>query len=175
MRFVKQLERRIKETTDPTELAQFKADLHVAQVDIDYAKYFPFMEPYVSLYAGVAHEPKEEETAAFARYLRTPRPPMWKVIEETRKEGEAALERLQNRPPQKAAEKDQKPAKEGKADKKSSDEKKKKKKEKEKKKGPRQEQKERKASKEVQKEKEKRDESDSESEGGGSDAGGFFE
>ncbi|KAL2271721.1 hypothetical protein VTJ83DRAFT_1092 [Remersonia thermophila] len=177
MRFAKQLERRIANTTDPAELAQFKADLHVAEVDIDYAKYFPFMEPYVSLYAGVASGPKgEEEAAAFARYLRTPRPPMWKLIEQTREEGDAALERIQNRPPQRTseAETEEPPAKAGKPTEKRSDKK-------EKNKGSRPERKAEKATKAAKqaargggggrKGAESEDGSDSE----GSDAGGFFE
>ncbi|KAL2130407.1 hypothetical protein VTI74DRAFT_6516 [Chaetomium olivicolor] len=110
LRFAKQLEKKVAQATDPEELAQLKADLHIAQVDIDYAIYYPFMEPYVSLYAGVASggkdvkdEKGEEEKNAAARYLHTPRPPMWSVIEKTREEGKAALERLQNRRPPKAS------------------------------------------------------------------------
>lgn len=99
MRFAKQLEKKVAEATDPEEVSQLKTDLHVAQVDIDYAKYFPFMEPYISLYAGVAAGEKDEKKTA-AHYLRTPRPPMWSVVEKTREEGEAALERLQNRRPE---------------------------------------------------------------------------
>lgn len=96
MRFAKQLEKRLAQATDPDEVAQLKADLHVAEVDIDYARYFPFMEPYVSLYAKAASGEKDDQDTA-ARYLRSPRPPMWAVIEKTREEGDAALEKLQNR------------------------------------------------------------------------------
>ncbi|KAK4237409.1 hypothetical protein C8A03DRAFT_34656 [Achaetomium macrosporum] len=111
MRFVKQLEKKLAQATDPEEVAQLKADLHVAQVDIDYARYFPFMEPYISLYAGASSGEKDEaSTAAWARYLRTPRPPMWAVIEKTREEGQAALEKLQNRQPQRSRESSQQPA-----------------------------------------------------------------
>ncbi|KXX76470.1 rRNA-processing protein EFG1 [Madurella mycetomatis] len=95
MRLVRQLEKKLAQTTDPDEAAQLKADLHVAQVDIDYARYFPFMEPYVSLYAKPASGEKDAESTA-AQYLRSPRPPIWAVIEKIREEGEAALERLQN-------------------------------------------------------------------------------
>lgn len=138
MRFAKQIEKRLAKATDPEEVARLKADLHIAQVDIDYARYFPFMEPYVSLYAGSAPGEKGEkdekggkgekdekdekdqndqknEKGAAAQYLRTPRPPMWAVIEKTREEGVAALERLQNRLPQKAssAKAPQKPTQDG--------------------------------------------------------------
>ncbi|KAJ4304466.1 rRNA-processing protein efg1 [Collariella sp. IMI 366227] len=99
MRFAKQLEKKVAQATEPEEIIQLKADLHVAQVDTDYAIYFPFMETYVSLYAGATSGDKDEkeEKGAAARYLRTPRPPMWSVIEKTREEGKHALERLQNR------------------------------------------------------------------------------
>jgi hypothetical protein len=99
MRFAKQLEKKVAQATDPDEVSQLKADLHVAQVDTDYAIYFPFMEPYISLYAGAGSKEKEETSTA-AHYLRTPRPPMWTVVEKTREEGKSALERLQNRRPQ---------------------------------------------------------------------------
>ncbi|KAK4146982.1 uncharacterized protein C8A04DRAFT_34536 [Dichotomopilus funicola] len=107
LRFTKQLAKRLAQATDPAEVAQLQADLHVAQVDVDYAVYFPFMEPYISLYAGVTKEEKGKgeddtevngnETSTAAQYLRTPRPAMWKVVEKTREQGKAALERLQNR------------------------------------------------------------------------------
>lgn len=58
------------------------------------------MEPYISLYAAAAAGEKEGETSKAAVYLRTPRPPMWTVVEKTREGGQAALERLQNRRPQ---------------------------------------------------------------------------
>ncbi|KAK3901842.1 hypothetical protein C8A05DRAFT_34473 [Staphylotrichum tortipilum] len=97
MRFAKQLEKKIAKATDEDEAAQLKADLHVAQVDIDYAIYFPFMEAYISLYAAAASGEKKDDDTTAAQYLRTPRPPMWSVVEKTREEGQAALERLQNR------------------------------------------------------------------------------
>jgi hypothetical protein len=101
----------VAQATDPDEVSQLKADLHVAQVDSDYARYFPFMEPYVSLYAAAAAGEKDGGNTA-AHYLRGPRPPMWAVIEKTREEGLAALERLQNRRPETSstAKSTQKPA-----------------------------------------------------------------
>src|SRR5437868_1435634 len=110
MRLAKQLEKKIAAAEDPEEASRLKADLHVAQVDIDYAIYYPFMEPYVILYAGAASAEKDETNTA-AHYLRTPRPPMWTVIEKTREAGQAALEKLQNRRSQGAsAEAAQEPA-----------------------------------------------------------------
>ncbi len=102
MRLAKQLEKKIAAAENPEEASRLKADLHVAQVDIDYAIYYPFMEPYISLYASAASAEKDETNTA-AQYLRTPRPPMWTVIEKTREAGQAALEKLQNRRPQGAS------------------------------------------------------------------------
>jgi hypothetical protein len=118
LRFVKQLEKKLAQVTDPEEVSQLQTYLHVAQVDIDYARYFPFMEPYVSLYAGASSGEKDEaSTAAWARYLRTARPPMWTVIEKTRDEGRCALEKLQNRQPQSSRESSQQPVAHGAPDK----------------------------------------------------------
>lgn len=111
LRFAQQLERRLSKATDPVEIAQLKADLHIAQVDIDYTKYFPFMEPYVSLYAQVRSNKEgddkggKDDKGAAARYLHAPRPPMWYEIEKIREEGVTALEKLQNRAPEKVIKK----------------------------------------------------------------------
>ncbi|EFX00043.1 rRNA-processing protein efg1 [Grosmannia clavigera kw1407] len=61
MRLEKQLRRRLAESDDPMEVAAIKADLHIAEVDRMYATYFPFMEPYVSLYAAKEEKEKEEK------------------------------------------------------------------------------------------------------------------
>ncbi|KAK4196492.1 hypothetical protein QBC40DRAFT_309837 [Triangularia verruculosa] len=100
IRIAKQLEKKLAQATDADEIAKLKEHLHKAQVDIDYAIYYPFMEPYISLYAKPAAG--EEEKAA--QYLHTERPPMWALIEKTREEGKHALERLQNRKSEEDAE-----------------------------------------------------------------------
>ncbi|KAK4185342.1 hypothetical protein QBC35DRAFT_524966 [Podospora australis] len=120
MRLAKQIEKKLAQATDSDEIAQLKVDLHKAQVDIDYAIYYPFLEPYISLYANPADkkekqtnkqqdgnkkikreedsEGAEEETNdKAALYLHKERPPMWFLIEETREQGKRALEKLQNR------------------------------------------------------------------------------
>ncbi|KAK0711107.1 hypothetical protein B0H67DRAFT_601943 [Lasiosphaeris hirsuta] len=98
IRLAKQLQKRLAETEDPEELAKIKADLHIAQVDIDYAIYHPFMETYISLYATPSNNSTEKPTAA--QYLHAPRPPMWSTIEKVREEGKEMLEKLQNRQPE---------------------------------------------------------------------------
>jgi len=72
----------------------------MAQVDVAYAVYFPFIEPYESLYpSGAKSEEKERPTtkAAPRRDIPAERPAMWSVVEKAMAEGKAALERLQNR------------------------------------------------------------------------------
>jgi len=96
MRLAKQLKRRLEETTDPEEIAQIKADLHIAEVDLDYALYYPFLEPYISLYPKAPSEKTDEKSTA-AHNLHNPRPLMWSTIEKAREEGKSALEKIRDR------------------------------------------------------------------------------
>jgi hypothetical protein len=101
----KQLRKQIEQATDREEIESLKKDLHIAEVDTNYAIYYPFMERYISLYT-VAKEAKEstaEEKAALAKLaLHAPRPSMWSVIEKAMAEGKDALERIQERRPETA-------------------------------------------------------------------------
>jgi hypothetical protein len=97
MRLVKQLQKKLAEAEDPEEIAKIKADLHVAEVDVDYAIYHPFLETYISLYPSkddMGDQPKA------LQHLHDPRPSMWSVVEKIREEGKTALERLQSRQPE---------------------------------------------------------------------------
>ncbi|KAI0128835.1 hypothetical protein BJ170DRAFT_594662 [Xylariales sp. AK1849] len=49
-RLAMQIETQIKQAEDAKESEKLKEDLHVAQVDILYAKFFRYREQYVSLY-----------------------------------------------------------------------------------------------------------------------------
>ncbi|KAK4224159.1 hypothetical protein QBC38DRAFT_26484 [Podospora fimiseda] len=104
IRVAKKIEKKLAQATDPDEISQLKIDLHKAQVDIDYCIYYPFLEPYQSLYAKPAAGEKDDETEetkdAAAKYLNVERPPMWALIEKTREEGKEALLALQNRQPE---------------------------------------------------------------------------
>jgi rRNA-processing protein Efg1 len=102
----KQLKRQIEQATDPEERAVLESDLHIAEVDSHYARYFPFLEPYVSLYpiAKKIKESKadEEDEAADEKSLakialRAPRPEMWAVVEKAMEAGKEALEKLRDR------------------------------------------------------------------------------
>jgi hypothetical protein len=101
----RQLRKQIEQAADPTEIAALKADLHIAEVDSHYARYFPFLEAYVSLYplAKKAKESKtdeDEETdeKSLAKLaLHAPRPPLWSTIEQAMEQGQGALEKLRDR------------------------------------------------------------------------------
>ncbi|KAK3990627.1 hypothetical protein QBC44DRAFT_63140 [Cladorrhinum sp. PSN332] len=101
IRVANKIEKKLAQATDPDEIGQLKIDLHKAQVDIDYCIYYPFLEPYQSLYAkptaGEKGEESEGKKDAAAKYLNVERPPMWALIEKTREEGKEALLALQNR------------------------------------------------------------------------------
>lgn len=93
----------LEATTDREERKRLQADLHVAEVDALYAKYFPHRERYVSLYPvsslglGVQGGVKAEDSSTAARALHAERPPLWGVIEKAAKKGPAALTQIQER------------------------------------------------------------------------------
>ncbi|KAK3375338.1 hypothetical protein B0H63DRAFT_419958 [Podospora didyma] len=100
IRLAKQQRKKLTQLHKPEEEAKLKHDLHVAEVDVDYAIYFPFLERYISLYAAPAKAKEteakaEKPTAVIA--LHIPRPPIWYEIEKAREEGKIALEKIQNR------------------------------------------------------------------------------
>lgn len=103
MRLAKQVRRKIEKNDVPEDLKDLKHDLHVAEVDEAYTQHFPHAEAYISLYTNsrpeAAGEDGEESTTA-KDLLKTPRPPMWKTVEEAMKEGPGALRRLRERRPQ---------------------------------------------------------------------------
>lgn len=90
-------------------------DLHVAQTDSLYAKFFPYRERYISLYSAASaasaaaaaseDEPKvveeeedKSETASSAkRALRSERPKLWGVIEKAAKKGIPSLIEIRER------------------------------------------------------------------------------
>lgn len=105
-RLRKKLKKQAEEATDPEEKASIEADLHIADVDYHYTRYFPFMERYESLYTAPENSKDDEADGqpAAIRALHSERPPMWKVVEEAMRNGEAALEELQERRPEKPQE-----------------------------------------------------------------------
>lgn len=100
-RLAKQLKRQLNETEDEAEIARLKADLHIAEVDLDYALYHPHMETYISLYPKSKDEATEkDEKSSAAHHLHSSRPPMWTTIEKARQEGQKALEKIRDRRPE---------------------------------------------------------------------------
>lgn len=98
MRLAKQLMKQLDETKDEAEIARLKADLHIAEVDLDYALYHPHMETYISLYPKPKDEAAEkDEKSSAAHHLHSSRPPMWTTIEKARQEGKSALEKIRDR------------------------------------------------------------------------------
>ena len=102
----KQLKRQIEQATDPEERAALEKDLHIAEVDAHYARYFPFLERYVSLYpiakkekeSQMDDEEKEAHEKSLAKLaLHAPRPPLWATVEKAMEEGQEALQRLRDR------------------------------------------------------------------------------
>ena len=70
-----------------------KKQIHLAEVDLNYTKYFPLSEVYISLYPPAYEAVDEEQTSEAAE--TKPRPPMWAEIEKCTEEG--TLDQLRNR------------------------------------------------------------------------------
>ncbi|KAF9874075.1 rRNA-processing protein efg1 [Colletotrichum karsti] len=112
-RLLKQLRKKIAQSTDEEEKKRLEAEAHVAEVDVAYARFFPLMERYESLYPnkdkdaskdGDDDETKEEKSdekpfkqPKALRALHAERPKMWATIEKTLPGGESALYRLRDR------------------------------------------------------------------------------
>ncbi|KAH9898886.1 hypothetical protein F4778DRAFT_741416 [Xylariomycetidae sp. FL2044] len=102
-RLFKQIRSQLEAAKDEEEIKKLKADLHTAEVDGLYARYFPHREPYVSLYPvssiglSVHGGEKPETASSAARALHTERPQLWREIERAAKRGEAALEEIRER------------------------------------------------------------------------------
>ncbi|KAI0419943.1 hypothetical protein F5X98DRAFT_333213 [Xylaria grammica] len=102
-RLAKQIRNHLGKTVDEEERKKLQADLHIAEVDALYAKYFPHRERYVSVYPvsspgpGAQRGPKTEDASTAARSLRTDRPPLWSAIEKAAKKGNLALVQIQER------------------------------------------------------------------------------
>ncbi|KAI1854559.1 hypothetical protein JX266_000677 [Neoarthrinium moseri] len=98
-RLAKQIEKQIEQSKDPEEIKKLKDDLHIAQIDSLYAKFFPYRERYVSLYPVAATQGGEEaETASSAaKALKTDRPKLWATVEKLSKKGVPALIEFRDR------------------------------------------------------------------------------
>ncbi|KAK1523220.1 hypothetical protein CPAR01_14073 [Colletotrichum paranaense] len=126
-RLLKQLRKKLQQSEDPEEKKRLEAEAHVAEVDVAYARFFPLMERYESLYPNkdknakeqgdedkVEEEQQQQKEQAEAdadadadakpskqpkalQFLHAERPKMWATIEKVLPEGEVALYRLRDR------------------------------------------------------------------------------
>ncbi|KAI0180937.1 hypothetical protein GGR52DRAFT_522269 [Hypoxylon sp. FL1284] len=99
-RLAKQIRTQLNKTTDEKEIEKLKADLHRAEIDSLYTRFFPFMERYVSLYpvqSSVQDGEKSEDASSAAQALHADRPPMWEVIEKASEKGMSALVQIRER------------------------------------------------------------------------------
>ncbi|ORY70126.1 uncharacterized protein BCR38DRAFT_421064 [Pseudomassariella vexata] len=102
-RLAKQIEKQIAESQDPEEIKKLEEDLHIAQIDSLYAKFFPLRQRYVSLYPvatlglEVNGGEKPETASSAAKALKAERPSMWPTIEKLAKKGIPALLEFRDR------------------------------------------------------------------------------
>ncbi|ERS97199.1 uncharacterized protein SPSK_02659 [Sporothrix schenckii 1099-18] len=107
----KQLKKQHDATDDAAEKAELAQDLAVAEIDVLYPQYYPFLEPYVSLYPQSKKgkdgeddkEDKEDKDGkSTAPFSRSPRPPMWEEIKAAYEAGGLrALQNIRDRQPPK--------------------------------------------------------------------------
>ncbi|KAI5926610.1 hypothetical protein F4810DRAFT_655202 [Camillea tinctor] len=100
-RLAKQIRSQLEAATDEEEIKKLKADLHIAEVDGLYARYFPHRERYVSMYSAPSQDAKEaeksENASSAALALHRERPALWSLIEKASEKGVAALTAIRER------------------------------------------------------------------------------
>lgn len=94
---MKKLRKRVLEAKSTEEVETLKAQMHVAEVDLNYTQYCPLSEIYVSLY------PREKSATEDGEETEKPdgKPPMWAEVEKCMEDG--TLNRLRNRVPKAVA------------------------------------------------------------------------
>jgi hypothetical protein len=94
---LKKLRKRVLEAKSTEEVETLKAQMHVAEVDLNYTQYCPLSEIYVSLY------PREKSATEDGEETEKPdgKPPMWAEVEKCMEDG--TLNRLRNRVPKAVA------------------------------------------------------------------------
>ena len=99
-RLARQIRRQLDTATDKKEIKTLRADLHTAETDSIYARNFPYLEPYISLYPVTQPgEERSEDASSAAKALRSERPAMWRTIEQAAKKGGRALAEIRERAP----------------------------------------------------------------------------
>ncbi|KAK8126744.1 rRNA-processing efg-1 [Apiospora kogelbergensis] len=59
-KLAKQILKQLRACEDKEERTQLEKDLHVAEIDGQYARNFPYLEPYISLYPVKASSPRDK-------------------------------------------------------------------------------------------------------------------
>lgn len=85
-RMLKKLKKRLLETTSTDEVDQITKEMHIYEVDVNYAHYYPLNERYISLYPQRGKEEEDEKTRAKA-LDPSRKPELWAEIERRMEEG----------------------------------------------------------------------------------------
>jgi hypothetical protein len=94
-RQVKKLRKRLLEAQSDEEVNAIKAKMHVAEVDLNYAQYYPLNQRYISLYPPKVGEDTEAGSHEGGQIDDTnQKPPMWAEVE--RRMANGTLNQLRN-------------------------------------------------------------------------------
>lgn len=85
-RMLKKLKKRLLEATNTEEVEEIKAQMHIYEVDQNYAHYYPLNERYVSLYPQRGKEKPEDEEES-KTIDTSKKPELWAEIERRMEEG----------------------------------------------------------------------------------------
>ncbi|KAI1384609.1 uncharacterized protein F4822DRAFT_415706 [Hypoxylon trugodes] len=103
-RLAKQIKSQLKRATDEKEIEKLQADLHKAEIDSIYTRFFPHRERYISLYpvaslglSSNGDDEKPEDASSAAQALHSERPPLWRLIEKTYEKGIPELIKIRER------------------------------------------------------------------------------
>lgn len=81
---LKKLKKRLLESTNTDEVKEIEKEMHIYEVDVNYAHYYPLNERYISLYPQRGKETEEDEEKT---KNPTKKPELWAEIERRMEEG----------------------------------------------------------------------------------------
>lgn len=81
---LKKLKKRLLESTNTDEVKEIEKEMHIYEVDVNYAHYYPLNERYISLYPQRGKETEEDEEKA---KQPSKKPELWAEIEKRMEEG----------------------------------------------------------------------------------------
>ncbi|CAL3964718.1 unnamed protein product [Diplocarpon coronariae] len=93
-RQMKKLRKQLLTTRSTEEVDSLKAQMHIAEVDLNYTQYHPLSETYISLYPPADSQGEEGDSKKDGKMRK---PPVWAEVERAMEEG--TLDRLRNRRP----------------------------------------------------------------------------